>query len=123
MYYLVAGVFAIFSLQTLHPVSGPWFRAPYLWAGQVLGLAVAGFGVALIRSGRKSGAPSVSAMLSMLVAILLFILSAAGIAIGIESGSITPWFLIDAGLQFMFVCWWAVACLTVGRVEPTSSST
>ena len=117
-YYVVAGGCTAFALQ-FPPSPDTGSRPAYVWLIQAIGLAVAVFGVALFRSGQRKDGPTITAALSMCVAVVLLVLSAASIAVGI----LPPLFLLDAGLEFMFACWWGAATLffywTAANSEPS----
>jgi hypothetical protein len=98
-------VLSIFAIQA----AGRWFHSPGLWLAQVIGLAVTLFGVALFWSGQRRKGPFLSALISMCVAVLLGALSTASLFAGV----VPPLFLVDVGLEFMFVCWWAIAAICV----------
>jgi hypothetical protein len=113
-YYVFAGVLAVLAIQT----GGTWYRSPYLWFAQMLGFAVAVFGVALFRSGTRRSGPFIGALISACAAMLLLVWTTANLF----AGAVPPVFLIDTGLEFMFACWWAVAAVFTYQVAPTAGS-
>jgi hypothetical protein len=111
-YYLFAGVVSVLAIW----IAGQWWHSLFLWVAQVIGLAVAACGIALIRSGQRSAGPFIGGLLSACAALLLLVFTAAGLL----AGALTSPFLIDTGLEFMFVCWWAITALYVSYYTPNS---
>jgi hypothetical protein len=110
-YYILAGVVTALFIET---IQGPADRprpGPDLWLVRVIGLAVAGFGVALVLSGRREGRGFVPAWAGMFVAFLLLTQASVGMAFGF----LPLTFLADAALELLFFVWWVVAMF--GRVE------
>jgi hypothetical protein len=107
-----AGVLSILAIQT----GGPWFRSPFLWFALLLGLTVTGFGAALFHSGTRRAGAFIGALTSTLVALALLVLTTASLVVGV----VPVLFLLDTALEFMFVCWWAVAACFTYQSAPVS---
>lgn len=108
-YYVLAGLTAALIPGVLVQIVGPPITVP--WTARVIGLAVAGFGGALCWSGSRSGRGAISSAPCMIVALLLTIHSALGVGMNI----LPLTFLLDAGAEFGFFCWWVVTML--GRTD------
>jgi hypothetical protein len=104
-YYVFAGVLSVLVVQA----EGRWMHSPFLWVAQVLALAVAGFGVVLIRSGQQRRGWRIGALLSAVVALFVLTFTTASWL----AGALPPLFLIDSGLEVMFASWWGMAALYV----------
>lgn len=111
VYYAAGGLLlALFAGAAVGPTDR---TAPTdgLIAVRLVALAAAGFGVALVLSGRREGRGFVPAWAGLWVALALLVQTTAGVAIGTLPGV----FLLDSAVEALFFGWWAVTM--VARVD------
>lgn len=109
-YYALGGLLVAAAATSFVGPEDPAWRGSMMWPVRAVALAVAGFGAAMILSGRRDGGGFVPAGAGMWAALGLCAVETGAIAMGALPRS----FLLDAGLEFLFAAWWVVEML--GRV-------
>lgn len=117
MYYVVAGLLVALAIETIQGPADRQRAGAEMWLVRVVAVAAAGFGVALFLSGRRGGRGFVPAWGGMWVALLLLAQTSAAMAFGV----LPLTFLLDAGVEGLFVAWWVVVMLA--RVNRQASET
>ncbi|QJW97438.1 hypothetical protein [Frigoriglobus tundricola] len=107
LYYVIGGLWVALLISMFQSVTLPHYDLSRMWAVRAVGLLVAGFGAALIASGRKKEGPFIGGSLAMGVALVIAVLDTVCLATGV----LPPLVLVDAGVEIGFAGCWAVAIL------------
>ncbi|HUR54877.1 MAG TPA: hypothetical protein VMZ71_12145 [Gemmataceae bacterium] len=97
-YYVLAGLLVALAINTIQGPTDYPEGGSNLWPVRVVAVAVAGLGAALLASGRTN-AFTLPAWTGMWAALFLLLQTAAGVAFGV----LPMTFLIDAGLEALFL--------------------
>jgi len=103
-YYVFGGLLVALLIGTIQGPADHPRHGGDMWLARVIAVAVAAFGVALLVSGRKGGTAFLPAWSGMWVALFLLIESSAAMAMG----ALPLTFLLDAGLEGLFVAGWVI---------------
>jgi hypothetical protein len=102
-YYLLAGLAVAFAVGSIDaPSWNPADPVRHLWLVRGIALAVAGFGAVLLASGIRAEGPFLTAGAGLGVAFALLVLGCAAMGTGV----LPPKFLLDSGLEVLFLVWW-----------------
>lgn len=100
-YFLITGVWPLFSIRTFQMVTGPKHD---LWLVKTVGVTIAAIGAPLILAGTRGEVPPSVALLA--------VGSAAGLGaidvIYALKKVISPVYLLDAAVETILVIWWGV---------------
>jgi hypothetical protein len=104
-YYVVIGLWVAIGIASLQSPTQPTLNLTHFWIVRAIGAFMAVVGIGMIRASRQKESISLATGGPIALAVVLGLAEVVALA----NGLLPATFMMDTGMEFGFLVWWAVA--------------